>query len=64
MSILLTTTEAASYLGVSPSLLEGWRSRQKGPSFYRLSRKIIRYRKSDLDQYLETTATKNEVNWF
>lgn len=64
MSILLTPTEAANYLGVSPSLLERWRSKKKGPLFYRLSRKIVRYKKSDLDQYLETTATKNEANWF
>lgn len=47
-----TTTQAANYLGVSKQRLEIWRHQGKGPRFIKLAR-MVRYRKSDIDEFLE-----------
>lgn len=49
---LLTTTEAASYLRLSPRTLDNWRSRKTGPAYVKLGDRVL-YRKSDLDSWLE-----------
>ena len=52
--------EAAAYIGVSPVTLKDWRAQARGPAFYRLGGKLIRYRKSALDAYLsECEVTSN-----
>lgn len=56
---LLTTTDAADYLGYSERSLR--KSRSKGqrlsghptPTFVRIGTKTIRYKKEDLDQWIE-----------
>jgi excisionase family DNA binding protein len=48
----MTTKEATDYLGVSPTTLAVWRSRDKGPRYYRMGG-FIRYRKEDLDAFVE-----------
>lgn len=50
---LLNETAAADVLGVSPRTLANWRSRGGGPHFVRLNGKAIRYRASDLDEFVE-----------
>lgn len=49
---LLTTQEAAAYLGVSPSFLE--RDRWAGAQipFVRIGRRTVRYRLNELDNYI------------
>lgn len=47
------TNEAAAYLGCSPAALRLWRSQGRGPRFNRLERKLIRYRRSELDRWVE-----------
>ncbi|MEL6568289.1 MAG: helix-turn-helix domain-containing protein [Pseudomonadota bacterium] len=47
----LTVVEAASYLGLAVSTLNKWRTYGGGPRFMRLGR-AIRYRQSELDNYL------------
>jgi excisionase family DNA binding protein len=47
-------TEAAQYAGVSPATLRLWRAQAKGPRFYRAGERLIRYRKSDLDEWIES----------
>ena len=49
----LTEREAAKYLGVSASALRLWRARRSGPNYYRPGSKLIRYRRSDLDGWIE-----------
>lgn len=49
---LLTTKQAARYLGVSASFLEKDRWRGARIPFIRLSRRSIRYRHADLDRYI------------
>lgn len=60
----LRTTEAARYLGISPSLLRKMRSRgpddplDRGPCFIRLSPSLIVYEIAVLDAWLDARAAK------
>jgi predicted DNA-binding transcriptional regulator AlpA len=45
--------EAAKYLGVSGAVLRFWRSEGRGPRHFKAGEKLIRYRKSDLDSWIE-----------
>lgn len=56
---LLDETQAAKHLDVSPGTLSVWRStgRYQLP-FLKVGRKV-RYRLSDLDEWLETRTRKN-----
>lgn len=49
---LMTTEQAAVYLGVTRRALEAMRWRKIGPAFVKLGR-LVRYRVSDLDSYIE-----------
>lgn len=61
----LRTTDAARYLGVSPSLLRKMRSRGRddplgaGPAFIRLSPSLIVYEIRELDAYLDVHQAAN-----
>jgi excisionase family DNA binding protein len=46
---LMTDIEAAQFFGVEPRTLRLWRTR--GLPFVRLTRKVIRFRKADLDEF-------------
>ena len=48
----LTTAQAAAYLGFSKQKLEAWRVCGEGPPFARLSARAIRYKRSDLDEWM------------
>lgn len=48
---MLTTQEAAQYLGLAPATLNKWRVYKTGPRFFKLGR-AVRYRRDDLDAYL------------
>ena len=52
--LLLTETEAANILGFSIRTLQKWRSQGGGPRFVRVSARAIRYRRTDLDQWIES----------
>jgi excisionase family DNA binding protein len=63
----LTPRQAANYLGVSDAALRLWRSEGKGPRFFRAGEKLIRYRRADLDFWIEArlsqpTGAKRETN--
>jgi predicted DNA-binding transcriptional regulator AlpA len=45
--------EAGKYLGVSGAVLRLWRSENKGPRYFRAGEKLVRYRKADLDTWIE-----------
>ena len=53
MENAFTPLRAARYLGVSEAVLRLWRSEGRGPRFFRAGQKLIRYRKSDLDGWVE-----------
>ena len=45
--------QAAALLTLSPATLASWRSRGRGPAYFRLGSRAIRYRRSDLERFLE-----------
>jgi predicted DNA-binding transcriptional regulator AlpA len=49
----LDARQAARYLGVSEAVLRLWRSGSKGPRFFRAGEKLVRYRRADLDSWIE-----------
>ena len=49
------TQEAAAYLGVRPNTLEVWRSKNKGPRYYKLGSRVI-YDRDDLDAFLASRS--------
>lgn len=52
--------EAAKYLGLKKCTLEAWRTRGGGPKFVKLGR-IVRYRKFDLDNWIESRVRENTI---
>jgi len=52
-SNLLTPEEVAEQIGLSVETLAQWRSQKKGIPFVKVSRNCVRYRKSDLDDWIE-----------
>ena len=51
---VLTPRQAAQYLGISDSALRLWRSDGRGPRYFRAGQKLIRYRRVDLDSWIES----------
>ena len=49
-----TPKQAARYLGISEAALRLWRSAGNGPRYYRAGEKLVRYRRVDLDGWIET----------
>lgn len=54
---LLTTDEASAFLAVPLRTMEDWRRRRCGPSFIRLPHGV-RYRREDLDAWIEAHRVK------
>ena len=50
---LIRQEEAALILEVTPRCLENWRHRGGGPSYVRISARCIRYRRSDINKWIE-----------
>lgn len=57
---LLSQRQVAVRLGVSARTVEGWRPRGVGPPFLRLSARAVRYRSSDLEQWLDQRRVADE----
>jgi hypothetical protein len=49
---LLTQSEAAILLHVEPRTLESWRQHRVGPRYIRYSRRCVRYRIEDIQDWL------------
>ena len=49
----MTPRQAAHYIGVSDGALRLWRARGEGPRFFKAGEKLIRYRRGDLDSWIE-----------
>jgi excisionase family DNA binding protein len=49
----LTPKQAGKYVGVGKDTLRLWRSRGEGPRHFRAGKKLIRYRRTDLDAWIE-----------
>lgn len=51
---LVNEKEAAQFLGYTVRALQNWRLRGGGPSFVKVSSRSIRYRLSDLGEWVES----------
>ena len=49
----LNPLKAAKYLGISEAALRLWRTEGRGPRHFRAGEKLIRYRRADLDAWIE-----------
>jgi hypothetical protein len=58
----LTTKQAAKYLGYKEKTLSNWRTEKVGPRYYG-RRHLIRYRRSDLDHWLEAGQRDSLPSW-
>lgn len=54
--VFLTSSEAAAYLGTSPGVLANWRAERSGPKYSGHGPRFVRYRVSDLDQWMQVRA--------
>lgn len=57
--VLLIEQEVAPILRVSIRTLQKWRVNGKGPPFIRVSARAIRYRRNDLDGWIERRLRKS-----
>lgn len=56
---LLSTSETAQLLGVSIRTLEGWRFRGGGPRYVKAGGRMVRYRLSDLDEWVDAQVRRS-----
>jgi predicted DNA-binding transcriptional regulator AlpA len=61
----LDTSAAAAYLGCSIALMELMRREDRGPKFYKCGKRLVRYRRADLEEWMQanvvTRKTTGEV---
>jgi excisionase family DNA binding protein len=57
----LTTKGAAKYMGVSEAVMRLWRAEGKGPRYFKAGEKLIRYRRADLDSWIEARLCGSAV---
>lgn len=50
---VLTPRQASRYIGISEAALRLWRAEGRGPRHFRAGEKLVRYRKADLDSWIE-----------
>jgi len=59
---LLTSKQTAELLGLPEGTLAQWRSQRRGPPYIKLEGRLVRYRQSDLEDYLARHAIETEVD--
>jgi len=57
-SAFVPTVQAAAYIGSTPAVMMNWRLQRRGPRYHGKN-EFIRYRISDLDQWMSARA--NEI---
>jgi predicted DNA-binding transcriptional regulator AlpA len=60
---LLTALAVAEITGLSTETLAQWRSQRRGIPFLKLSRNVVRYRESDVQQWLDERAVPVEAEF-
>jgi len=55
---LLTPEDAAQFLGLNASTMKSWRARGKGPLYYRLTTRTVRYAPEDLEAWADNNAER------
>ncbi|HVS73686.1 MAG TPA: helix-turn-helix domain-containing protein [Phycisphaerae bacterium] len=55
--VLLTTAEAAQVLDLRKETLDAWRQQKRGPKYVKVGSNV-RYRRTDIDAYIERNVVK------
>lgn len=55
---ILKTADAAKILNVSKQTIEAWRLRGGGPAYLKMG-KAVRYRRQDLEEFVEKSVRNN-----
>lgn len=58
----VSDTEAAEILGVARATLQDWRYRGLGPRYMRYSSRAVRYRISDLEDFMREAERRSTDN--
>ncbi len=53
-NVLLNEKQLSQLLGVTPRALQSWRQCGRGPIYVRISSRCVRYRLSDIEDWLES----------
>lgn len=59
---LLTAKQAAELLGLPEATLAQWRSQRRGPPYIKLELRLVRYRRADLEEWIERRMVQTEVD--
>jgi len=59
----MTTAQAAQYAGFAESTFEKYRVYGTGPRYLKLGKKSVRYRKADLDAWLESQIVSSTSDY-
>jgi excisionase family DNA binding protein len=51
-TLLLDEKQLAEYLGISVHALRRWRFESRGPRFFRLEGRLVRYRQEDVEGWM------------
>ena len=57
--VLMMEKDVATFLGVKARTLQAWRLRGKGPPFVKISRRAVRYRRADVECFVEGLIRKS-----
>jgi predicted DNA-binding transcriptional regulator AlpA len=56
--MLLNEKQVAEFLGVTVHALRRWRFEGRGPDFFRLEGRLVRYRQEDVEGWLSAQAMR------
>ena len=57
---LLDTSNVSELLGVTKNTLQIWRHQGKGPKYIKLSKRAVRYRESDVVEWVNHSMIETE----
>jgi len=57
--MLFTEKQAAEFLGLTRQCLSNWRYTGKGPMYVEISKKCIRYKKSEIIKFIEDRVKRS-----
>jgi hypothetical protein len=58
---MLSTAEAAAFLGIAEGTMRAWRCAGIGPEFYSITPRCVRYDRADLQRYKSERRTVPSV---
>jgi predicted DNA-binding transcriptional regulator AlpA len=60
MDKLLTEKEVAEILGVRVGTMQQWRFHKRGPKYYTIGSRTIRYRPADIEAYIKQQTSEED----